>query len=184
MARMITARMGDALRAKKPLALLAEIDHPDGLTHLWTGIGTLQYNNYPWLGVGKLGSITPIKRSSEIVIQELTFKLSGVSPDTTTWLTANVRNRSAKAWLACIDGVDVVADPIVLIDVLLDYQTLSVDENGNAIIELHALSGFYTLERPINEVWSSQDQQARYPGDVGFDMIDQLQMQEILWNPS
>jgi hypothetical protein len=180
-ARILTAAMADVIRARKPLALLAEIDHPDGLTRLWTGIGTLNYNGFAWTGAGTLGSVTPVKRSTDIAIQDIVFELRGLPADAVKWLSSDVRNRTATVWLACIVNGRVVADPYPLIDALLDYQTLPVADDGTVSIKLSAVTGFYTLERAIEEVWSKEDQRLRYPADTGFDRLSILQNQDVIW---
>ncbi len=184
MARIITARMAKAIHEGKPIALLVYVDHPDGAQFLWTGVGTLSYNGQDWDGVGRLGGITPIKRTSELAIQEVVMTLNGVPPDAATWLSSNVRNRQAQAWLACIDKGKVVPEPMQVVELVLDFQTFSIDDNGIASISLNALSGFVTLERAIRDVWSEQDQKTRFPDDTGFNQLTLLQNQEVKWTVS
>lgn len=185
MTRPIGKRGADAIKAGVPLALLAEIDHPDGLVHYWTGLGTLEYNGDSFTGIGKLGGVTPVNYSSDVSIQELSFILTGVPPDVATWISAEIRNRSALVWLATLDTSGrVIADPLQIVDAILDYQTLQVDENGSGTLTLKARSGFYTLERAIDEVYSSEDQRRRYPNDSGCDMISDLQQQDVIWTPT
>jgi hypothetical protein len=45
-------------------------------------------------------------------------------------------------------------------------------------------SGFYTLERNIDEAWTSEDQKTLYPNDTGLDMIPGLQNQDVIWSPT
>jgi hypothetical protein len=184
MARILTAQMADAIRRQRPLALLVDIDHPDGRARFWSGIGILHYGGYSWTGAGLLGGITPVRRTSDLSVQEVMLSLSGVPPESATWLTANVRNREAAAWLACVVDDVVVPDPIELLDMRLDYQTFTVDDDGVATISLSAQSGFYTLSRAMRDVWSEQDQKTRYPTDTGFDLLPTLQNQEVKWTAS
>lgn len=185
MTRVIGKRAADAIKAGSPLALLAEIDHPDGLVRYWTGLGILEYNGDEFTGIGKLGNITPVNYSSDISIQELSFIVTGVPPDVGTWISAEIRNRSALAWLAALDGSGrVIADPLRIVDAVLDYQTLQVDDNGTGTLTLKGRSGFYTLERALDEVYSSEDQRRRYPNDSGCDMISDLQQQDVIWTPT
>jgi hypothetical protein len=154
------------------------------LVHLWTGVGTLNYNGFEWRGIGILGSITPIKRTNDVAIQEVALTLSGVPPETTTWLSSSVRNRNAYSWLACVENMIVVPDPYELTNLIMDYQSFTIDENGLASISINALSGFTTLERAIRDVWSDQDQKTRFPNDTGFNQLTLLQNQEIKWTVS
>lgn len=175
--------MARAIKDRKSLCLLALIDHPDGLFRAWTGIGSLEYAGETWIGLGLLGQIHPVNSVTDLSIQEVRFSLSGVEPETLAMLTGAVRRRSAQAWLAALDDDGkVVSDPFQLLDCEMDTQDFSVDEDGTASIVILARSGFYSLERAVNEVWSDEDQQRRFPGDTGLSDLASLQNQDILWS--
>lgn len=181
----VTARMAAALRARQPLFLLAEIEHPDGTARFWSGIGRLQWNGYSWTGAGTLGSITPIRRTSELTIQELTFALAATDPAVVATLSDDVRNRAGRAWLACLAGDgSVVPDPMLIVDAELDFQSFSASEDGAVALSITARTGFYTLERALDDAWTSEEQRLLYPGDSGLDMISGLQNQSLQWTPS
>lgn len=185
MAPPLTMRMAQALRDRKPLALLAEIEHPDGTGRFWTGIGPLQWNGYQWTGAGALGSITPIKQTSALQIQELNFTMSGIAPEIVATLNDNVRNLGGRVWMACLgQGNSVVADPYQIVDAVLDYQSLAAAEDGSVAISITARTGFYTLERALDEAWTTEEQKLTYPTDSGLDMIPSLQNQDIQWTPT
>ena len=182
---LITAGMADALRAGWPLVLLAQIDHPDGMVYLHSGIGTINYDGSDWLGMGMFGDVGPVTISTETVIPEVAFTLSGVEPSEASlqFLNANVRNRIASVWLGCLNpSGQIVERPFQLLQAQMDYQTQEVDdEGGEVVIQIIARSGFYTLERAIDECWTSENQKKRYPGDTGLDLVTTLQDKDILW---
>lgn len=185
MAPMMTYRMAQHLRRRKPIALLAEIDHPDGCGRFWTGIGNLYWRGQTWVGSGALGTVTPVKQTSDLVIQEIQFRMSGISQDIAAKLNGDVRNRSGKVWLAGIGkGNTVISDPMLIADSELDYQAFDASEDGSVSVVITARTGFYTLERAIDEVWSTEDQKLRYPNDSGLDMIPALQNQDVQWTPN
>lgn len=182
MARAITYRMAEALRKGKPLAVLAEIDHPSGTFRCWTGIGYLEYNGFTWTGIGLLGSISPIKSTSDLSIQEINFSLSGVNPETLALLDDAVRNLEANVWLAALDSKNqIIKEPYQLLNCILDYQTFSIDDNGSATVSIIARSSFYTIERAIDEVWSNEDQTKRFPTDTGLSLLHTLENQQVIW---
>lgn len=185
MAPPLTARMADALRRRLPLALIAEVEHPDGPARMWTGIGPLLWNGYTWRGAGVLGAVTPIKHTSNLAVQEISFVLVGVDPEAIAKLSDDVRNRSGRVWLACIDeGHNVVRDPYQIVDAQLDYQSFSAAADGSVSIAIAARTGFYTLDRALDEAWTSEEQKLRFPTDCGLDMIPGLQNQDIQWTPT
>jgi len=180
----MTYRMAEHLRRRRAIALLAEIEHPDGTARFWTGIGKLYWQGSTWTGSGRLGTVTPIKQTSALAIQEIQFQMSGVDVEIAAGLNDNVRNLSGKVWLAGIWKRAVVADPYLILDSELDYQQFDVDDQGNASITITARSGFYQLQRNIDEAWTSEEQKTIYPGDTGFDLIPGLQNQDIIWSPT
>jgi hypothetical protein len=181
---LMTFAMAQALKDRRPLAVLAEMDHPSGIGRFWTGIGPLVWNGYTWTGAGKLGGVAPIRHTSDISIQEIVFTMSAVSPDDASRLGSSVRKREAVVLLACFDEAGkVIADPYHLLAAELDTQTLNASEEG-VTIAITARSGFYKLDRGLDEVWSSEDQQSNYPGDTGMDLISELQNKNVIWKPS
>lgn len=186
MTRPLTLAMANRLKDGAPFVLFAEIDHPDGTAYFWTGLGGISWSGQTWTGAGTFGAVTPIKLSTDIAIQEINFILSGVDATELAKLSTDVRNRSGRAWIACLDDHgQVVPDPFLFVDSQLDYQTLSVADDGmSASISITARMGFYTLERGIDEAWTPERHKLEFPGDIGLDMIPGLQNQDVLWTPS
>lgn len=180
----MTARMAAAIKKKRPLALLAAIEHPDGPGYFWTGIGKLVWNGNTFTGSGQLGTVTPISHTSDLTIQDVQFTMVGVDPNVVAGLNDNVRNLSGKVWLACIEQVKVVADPYLIVDSVLDYQSFNAAEDGTVSLSITAHTGFYTLARALNETWTTEQQKIDFPGDSGLDLISGLQNQDIQWTPS
>lgn len=183
---VLTYAMAKALRDRWPLCLLAELDHPSGMFRAWTGVGDLDYGGEVWKGLGILGAISPVKSATDLSIQEVRFSLSGVDAASLALLDPAVRKRPACAWLASTNPKtgSIVKDPYQLLDCEMDTQDFSIDENGLATVFIIARSGFYTLERAIDEVWSDQDQQRRFPGDIGLRDLASLQNAEVHWTPT
>ncbi|XUM25111.1 hypothetical protein ACRAVF_33800 (plasmid) [Bradyrhizobium oligotrophicum S58] len=181
---MLSARLSQAMHARKPLALLAEIDHPAGPARLWTGIGPLIWQGNVFIGASQLGTVTPIKHTSDLVIQEISFSLAGADPAVVATLSDDVRNRSGKVWLTCLADDGSVIDPAQILDARLDYQSLSAAEDGTVTVSITARSGFYTLDRALDEAWTSEEQAIAYPGDSGLDLISGLQNQTLQWTQS
>lgn len=179
----MSARMIAAMREGCPIAVLAEVDHPEGRVWVWSGVGDLDHDGQIWRGVGILGTISPLEKTSEMTIQTVVFGLSGVSPEVVAFLDDSVRGREARAWLAAFDRRGrVIASPYLLVDGALDYQTLDYGDDGSATINLHAQCGFWTLERATDIAWTPEEQKKTYPTDVGLDLIPSLQNKPYTWS--
>jgi hypothetical protein len=177
--------MATALQDGYPRGLFVSIEHPDGTGYFCSGVGTRQWNGQTWSGTGKFGGITPIKHSSEIAVQDITFSLSGIPGSVVAGLNDNIQNLAGEVWLFCLGSDEsIVRDPYQLIDSVLDYQTFTIDGNGTATIAVTAHSGFYTLARGIEEAWTSENQKQTFPTDTGLDMISSLVNANLLWTPT
>lgn len=180
-----SARMRQALRAGSPLVLLAEIDHPDGLVNVWSGIGSLTYDSKTWIGLGRLGQVTGAESSTEVAIGQFGLELRGIPAEAAGWLGDNVRNRVAQVWLGCLERPRaIVADPELILDGLLDLQILRAQEDGLVTLRLEGQRGIWNLGRGQAVAWSPEEQIKTYAGDTGLDLIYSLVNKDIRWTAS
>jgi hypothetical protein len=185
MARLLTSRMADALQDGSPRLLFVAVEHPDGIGYFCSGIRSIVWNGHTWAGSGRQGTVSPIKQSSEIAIQDIVFTMSGIDPAIAAGLNDDVRNLSGQAWLGCLAWDDtVIPDPYLLVDSELDFQTFTIDTDGTCTIAITAHAGLYTLARGVQEAWTPENQKLQYPDDIGMDMIPGLQNQDLNWGPS
>lgn len=183
MTGLVSARMSRALREGAPIALLVEIDHPDGLVHVWSHSGTLVYNGFDWIGIGVLGRITAPQQSTALAIQQVTFEMSGLPPSVDKWLGKKIKNRQGRAWLAAVKKQKVI-DTFLVIDSVLDYATMKTDNDRSVTISITGNVGFVSIERAINLSWTHEWQQTQYPGDTGLSLIPQLTNKDSNWRVS
>jgi len=183
--RPVTERMAQALKQGAPRVLFVEVDHPSGTGYFCSNVGSLNWNGHTWVGVGPLGSVTPVKQSSQIEAQDITFALSGVDADILAKLADDVHNRAGLVWLGCLDdNGNIVADPVQLVDSELDTQSFVLADDGTATINIVAHTGFYILDRAVEEAWTPENQHWKFPGDTGLDMIPALVNQNLQWTPT
>lgn len=181
MSRMIEPKMREAMLRGAAPVLLAEIGHPDGTGYFWTGVGEIEWNGHTWTGAGSLGNVSPITFSTELSVRDITFGVRGVSSDDAARLGSEVIGLVGNVWLACVDGGKIVGTPAQVIESTLDYQALDVSEEGAVTLAVIGKGGFYTLERALNEVWSSTSQKRIYASDTGLDLIETLRDKELQW---
>ncbi len=178
--------MAHALQSGYSRGLFVSIEHPNGTGYFSTGVGSRSWNGQSWTGTGKFGSVSPIKRTSEIAVQDIVFSLSGIDTTIAAGLNDDVRNLAGQVWLFCLNPEDdsVIADPYQIINSVLDFQSFAVDASGVATISITAHSGFYTLSRGVEEAWTPQNQKLTFPTDTGLDMIPILVNQNLFWTPT
>lgn len=177
----LTARMQAALDAGAPYYLFADIDHPDGMVRLWTGIGLIEWDGETYIGRGRLGTLSQVETSSVLQIADRTLRLSGLDPTQGDFLSADVRGRVAEFAIGCVVKGKVVRDPYLVDRVLMDAQKLPVDENGMVAVEISGFSGLWTLQRAQNLAWSAEQSKVDDPDETGFDFIPSLVNKDTKW---
>lgn len=177
----LSAAMQKAIKDGLPIYMFAEIDHPDGMVHIWSGVGDIEWDGATWVGRGQLARLSQIQSTQEMTISERTMVLRGVDPSTLEFLSANVRNRVATFWLGCVRKGKVVRDPYLIDELLMDAQSFPVSENGEAAIVITGFSGLWTLERPQEIAWSTEEAKLEYADETGFDLIPALASKEVRW---
>lgn len=196
MTTLTTPGLQQSIRSGWPIATLASIDlptaavketWPDGIIRVWDGVGVLDYDGHEWKGIGPYGQLTGASGSKQLMLRSVTFRLVVPPSSQPTYLTPEMRNRPAKAWIAGMDaaGRYVNGDPFQEVDGLCDYQTLKSDENVVQSIELSVVEPIYSIERAQSLKYTSEwanrwlrswrDRNLAGQRVTGFDRIPELQ---------
>lgn len=167
------------------IAMMVDIDHPTGYKRFWNGLGTLDYEGEEYIGLGSIGSVTPIESDTEIKVAEVTFQVSGVDADMIEGLAESVKGREAQVYDAWLDEDFRVLYRDMILEARLDYQTYSVDpESGKATINLMGVAGFFHLLNRSGAKLSPEEAKAIYPDETGFDEIHEQQDKQLTWRPA
>jgi hypothetical protein len=170
-----------ALKEGAPRAIFADIGHPDGDAHLWSGIGDIVWRGFTYRGAGHLASVQVSKKSAELRIDEVTMTLGGVNPDDLAGLSDEIRGREADIWLVCLTPNFQVRGAMLIENMLLDYMTDSIGDDGMAAVTITAESGLWPLQRTTEEVWSPENQKLKYSTDTGLDLVPSMRSKQTLW---
>lgn len=133
---------------------------------------------------GTLGNISTIPETDDLKDSSLSLTFSAVDPAT----------------IAAVSAADFVNSPVQVRVMFFDENWLSVGDGlsffeGSASSQNIALgqqaditvsckSKISTLSRPRSERYSDQDQQAKYPGDLGMQYASTVSSQDIIWPAS
>lgn len=164
-------------------AVMAELDWPGGTRRFWSGLGLLDYAGETYLGLGQLGTVTPLQTSVDVEVDQITFMLSGVDPDLLAGLDGSVKGYEARVYEVFLDDDHAVVDRELLFDCRQDYQTIQVGEDGRATLALVATGGFFHLLNRSAAKWSAEEQKALYPDDTGFDEMHLQASATLTWHP-
>ncbi len=163
------------------LAFLFAAFFDSGPLRIWTGIGDLVVAGDTYYGMGNLISISRIEETSESRATNATIGLSGIPTEMLAAALAEpYQGRRGRCWLVAFDEDGaIVGDPYLLHDAYMDV--MEIEKGGEtAVIKMNVESRQIAGTRAKNDNYTDQDQQARYPGDLFFSSIAELQDRQII----
>lgn len=182
MARTLTPAVDSALAAGHvPLVLLVELDFPSQFLRLNNSAVNFSWNGHDWLGVGRLGSIEPVKEGADLSARGLALRMSGIDPASIALaLGTQYQGRSCRVWAAPLSAQHaIIADPVLIFWGRLD--TMDIEVSDTATITVNAESRLADWDRPRVRRYNHEDQQIDFPGDKGFEFVPQMVTKELRW---
>jgi hypothetical protein len=160
--------------------LLFEGSFASGYVRAWSGYGDLSWDSKTWTGTGTLLGITNIQETSDGSAQGITATLSGVPSALVSLALSDVRQgASGKVWMGFLDS-GVVSDPVLLFEGRLDVPSIQ-EEGETSSISISYESRLIDLERPRQTLYTNEEQQALYAGDLGCEFVPSLQDITLDW---
>jgi hypothetical protein len=169
---------------------------------LWTGLGTLVYDNNSWAGTGNLLDVSSIEETSEIAVRGATLTLSGVPTEVISLaLQEPYQGRVSNVYFGMFSKGELQKedDTYILLEdggkIRLELQEtglteifsgymdeMNIDEGPEtSTIELKVENKLIDLERARVRRFTSGYQKSVYPGDKGLDFVESLQDKEVVW---
>ena len=183
MSRGLTAGMQAAIAAGKVYPVLfAWFNFTGGEVRVCTHNQSITWGGYTWTGLGDLVGVELVRETREVRANGLTFSLNGVPSSMVSEVIANrSRGRLCALWFGCFDSSGtLVSDPVQTFMGRMDQPV--IEDTGNTCsISLTAESRLVDLQRSRERRYTDEDQQADYPGDLGFQYVAGLQNKEIVW---
>ena len=163
------------------VAVLVELDFTPDPLRLWSGIGDFVWNNATFTGAGNLLGVGAAEETTETRAVEMTLSLSGIPVEMIDHaIMADYRGRAGKVWLATLNEAGgLLGAPIPVFSGRMDV--MSWTEGTDCAISLTVESRLADLDRARVRRYTDRDQQAEFPGDLGFQFVDSLQDARILW---
>lgn len=163
------------------IALLIELEFDTEPMRLWSGLGALAWGNRSFVGAGTLLSIGEVEEAAEVRAAATALTLSGIPGEVIDAANeVDWQGRPARIWLALLaDNHALLGKPIPMLAGRMD--TLSWSEGETATVTLAVESRLADLERPRIRRYTDSDQQAEYPGDLGFQYVASLVEKETTW---
>lgn len=169
---------------------------------LWTGLGELNFGGNVWVGAGELLSISTVQETSDIVVRGADLTLSAIPSNVVSLaLSEPYQGRVCNIYFGMFSrgsALQESGDFILLEDgskILLEDQStglsnifsgymdeMNIEEAPDtATIELKVENKLIDLERQRVRRYTSAYQKSKFPGDKGFDFVEDLQDKRVVW---
>lgn len=152
------------------------------VVRLTDGPVNISWGGYTWTASQFL-SFSPVQETASLLANSVTVGLSGVDQAVLAiLLQERYLRRRAKIYLAALDeGLEVIGDALMLIDGRMDKPSITVDpDSGTVTATVEVVSIWSDLDRTSGRHTNNSEQQALYPGDLGFEPVASLPS-ELYW---
>lgn len=150
----------------------------------WDGVRELNAGGQVWEGSSDVISVSGMGHSRNMAAQQVSFTLTGASTDLIQFAAGNqqeVSNRPCTVFLQFLtENQSTLDDPIAVWSGNMDTMGFSVGLD-NQQIQLTAETLFVTRVRAPYAYQTDADQQARWPGDTGFQFMPTLRNKTVPW---
>jgi len=174
----------------------------DEVLRLWTGVGTLVFQDVSWYGTGSLLQIDTIEETSEIAAKGATVTLSGVPSEVLSLaLSEPYQGRQAKIYFGTFTQGSLLQEDSAYIllqgggkisledrrteltEIFAGYMDqMNIEEaEGGSTIQLTIENKLIDLERPRTARFTNAYQKYLYPNDKGLEFVEDLQTKELFW---
>tara|TARA_R110001606_G_scaffold99845_3_gene219967 strand:- start:836 stop:1471 length:636 start_codon:yes stop_codon:yes gene_type:complete len=208
MSRNLDADMVTALSdAEIQIFFAVQLNFDSQQLYLWTGFGEISIDGNTYTGAGNFLQFSSIEETSEIAARGAVITLSGIPSDLISLaLSEPYQGRVCRIYFGVLDaktfyllqenagliedekgvgiGIDfnTAADDVIteVFSGYIDQMDIS-EEAETSTIGLSVESKLIDLERSRTFRYTSESQKAKYPNDLAFDFVEDLQDRKFSW---
>jgi hypothetical protein len=150
--------------------------------HIWTGYGTITVGSTAYLGIGTLGSISPVEETTDLAARGISMQLSGVpTAMLAVALTENYQGRECSILFGALQASGaLVSSPVTIFSGRMDVMSIN-DDGQNATIGMTAENKLVDFRRPREVRYTDQEQKNLFPSDKGLEFVTAIQEKQIYW---
>jgi hypothetical protein len=171
-----------------PILYLIKLELTSETLYLTNWSQSIDWDGHTWQSLFITPTISNIAESSNLESQALDISLSPISSDMLSLALGEVdeyRGRPCSIYMAVLDDNFVqLGDPILRWYGYMDTMTIATqqDESGmSGSINLRCETGMHALSRLKTYRMNNAQQQAKVPGDKGFEYIERLMSEPYTW---
>jgi len=134
-----------------------------------------------FLGIGELGTISPITELSQLQPSGYSMTLTGIPSTYISFaLNEDYQGRAIKVWLGFLnDSYAIIADPVLIFSGFMNTLNISLGET--ATVELTAENELIRWEVPTGSRYTNEDQLEKFALDTGLEFVNQTVEKELIW---
>ena len=171
-------------RPKATVAYFVELHFAAGVSRICSYSNTFSWGGYDWIGLGLVGSISPVEETAGVASSAMTFGLDVVNSPMLAIAVGDVENyrgRSAKLYFCPLTENGVLIDePEICWRGIMDTMIAGADgEEGQ--ITLKCETSAYGIRRRQSLRLNAAQQKQRHPTDTGLDYLTDLIAKPQLW---
>jgi hypothetical protein len=150
--------------------------------HIWTGYGTITVGSTAYLGIGTLGSISPVEETTDLAARGISMQLSGVpTAMLAVALTENYQGRECSVLFGALQASGaLVSSPVTIFSGRMDVMSIN-DDGQDATIIMTAENKLVDFRRPREVRYTDQEQKNLFPSDKGLEFVTAIQEKQIYW---
>jgi len=208
MSRNLDADMVSALSESEIQIFFAvQLNFDSQQLNLWTGLGEISIDGNTYTGAGNFLTFSSIDETSEIAARGAVITLTGIPSDLLSLaLSEPYQGRVCRIYFGVLDaktfyllqenadliedengagiGIDfnTAADDVIteIFGGYIDQMNIT-EEAETCTIGVSVESKLIDLERQRTFRYTSESQKARYPNDLAFDFVEDLQDKKFSW---
>lgn len=167
----------------RPIVFL-ELRPDSGTLYLHNAVGTYTWGGQTWIGVGALGEVAPYEESEGSSPYRISYRLNGLNATILAEaLNEEVYKRLAIRYDGFIgDDGQLVADPDEVRRDYMDTMEVLRGEEMESVM-LNCESELVRDTQAPGGMFTDEDQQALFAGDIGFQYLAQMIDAQPYWGP-
>jgi len=160
--------------------IFLEFQFSDGPERYWTGFHDIQMRGVTFTGAGDMIDISPIKETSEVKANNVSFTVEGIETDNIDRsLNKEYQNRRCRMWLGFMDENQRLIDqPDIIYVGRQDVMEISETADGTTI-KMNTENRLIQLNKSNGRRYTNEDQKMDYPDDDGLEFVADLQDKAI-----
>jgi hypothetical protein len=195
MPRSLDTAFAAELATAKNLFPIFFVDLPinNQVLHIWSGVGTFEWNGNEYVGVGQLGSITPAAETTDISAQGAALTLSGVNNQDAVDAESDVQlGARCTIWWSIVNPATLalIGQPVAFFAGVVDVPSIATGAEqgsdgtpGTSTITIPLESRLATLGSGQQRKYSRADQNLKFPTDTAFNWVSLNNYLALKWQP-